>query len=60
MKDDSIILHPLPRIDEIDIDLDNNPRPFFFKQVEYSLHVRVTLIDILIRSNFKLFKDKLN
>jgi carbamoyl-phosphate synthase / aspartate carbamoyltransferase len=58
MKDNSIILHPLPRNNELDEDLDNNPRSFFFKQVEYSLNVRMTLIDILIRSNFELFKDK--
>ena len=49
MNENSIILHPLPRNNELDKDLDNNPRSFFFKQVENSLKVRMALIDQLTK-----------
>lgn len=48
MKSDAIILHPLPRIDEITTDVDSDPRAAYFRQAENGLYVRMALIDMLI------------
>ena len=44
MKKDSIIMHPLPRNEEIDIDVDENVRCFYFKQMENGIYLRMALI----------------
>ncbi len=43
-KDDLIVLHPLPRVDEIAVDVDDDPRMKFFEQTEYGLYARMALI----------------
>ncbi|MDR3302330.1 MAG: aspartate carbamoyltransferase [Spirochaetaceae bacterium] len=43
-KERMIILHPLPRVNEIDIELDADPRAAYFKQAEYGMYVRMALI----------------
>lgn len=48
MKTDSIILHPLPRIDEIRYGVDDNHRAKYFQQAENGLYVRMALLDMLI------------
>ncbi len=45
MKDDAIIMHPLPRVGEIEHSIDDDPRAVYFDQVEHGLHVRMALID---------------
>ena len=43
-KKDMIVLHPLPRVNEISPDVDNDPRAAYFKQVKYGMYVRMALI----------------
>lgn len=43
-KKDLIILHPLPRVNEIATEVDKDPRACYFKQVEYGRYVRMALI----------------
>ena len=43
-KKDMCILHPLPRVNEISVDVDNDPRAAYFKQVYYGKVVRMSLI----------------
>ena len=43
-KDDMIILHPLPRVNEIATSVDKDPRALYFKQVLYGKYVRESLI----------------
>lgn len=44
LKEDCIVLHPLPRNEEIDSKLDSDPRMWYFKQAEYGLNVRKALL----------------
>ena len=39
-----IVLHPLPRIDEIDPEVDSDPRAAYFRQMKYGLYVRMALL----------------
>lgn len=41
---DMIVLHPLPRVDEIPVDVDDDPRALYFKQANYGMYVRMALI----------------
>jgi aspartate carbamoyltransferase catalytic subunit len=43
-KKNMIILHPLPRVNEIDAELDDDPRAVYFKQVKYGMYVRMALL----------------
>lgn len=43
-KQDLIVLHPLPRVDEITIEVDDDPRAKYFEQTEYGLYARMALI----------------
>ncbi len=43
-KDDMIVLHPLPRVNEIDIEVDKDSRACYFKQAEFGMYVRMALI----------------
>nr|NLZ90028.1 aspartate carbamoyltransferase [Clostridiales bacterium] len=43
-KDDLIILHPLPRVNEISVAVDNDPRACYFKQALYGKFIRMALI----------------
>jgi len=51
MKDDAIILHPLPRIDEISADVDNTKNAKYFKQAEYGMHTRAALLSMTLNEN---------
>jgi aspartate carbamoyltransferase catalytic subunit len=51
MKDDAIILHPLPRIDEISAEVDNTKNAKYFKQAEYGMHTRATLLGVTLNEN---------
>ena len=44
MKKDAIIMHPLPRINEITPEVDNDPRAIYFKQVQNGLFIRMALL----------------
>ena len=41
---DMLILHPLPRVNEIAVEVDDDPRAVYFKQVQYAVYVRMALI----------------
>ena len=43
-KEDLIIMHPLPRVNEISVSVDNDPRACYFKQARYGKFVRMALI----------------
>ena len=43
-KEDLRILHPLPRVNEISVTVDNDPRACYFKQVQYGKYIRIALI----------------
>lgn len=43
-KKDLVVLHPLPRVDEIEVALDEDPRAMYFKQAKYGMYVRMALI----------------
>lgn len=51
MKDDSIILHPLPRIDEISNDVDNTKNAKYFEQAKYGKHTRAALLGLTLNEN---------
>ena len=43
-----IVLHPLPRVNEIAPEVDSDPRAAYFKQVKYGMYVRMALIAKLV------------
>ncbi len=43
-RKDLIVLHPLPRVDEIAVEVDDDPRALYFKQANYGMYVRMALI----------------
>ena len=47
-KEDMYILHPLPRVNEIATEVDNDPRAAYFKQVHYGVYIRMALILTLL------------
>lgn len=47
-KDDMLVLHPLPRVNEISVDVDDDPRAVYFKQAQYGVYVRMALILTLL------------
>mgnify|MGYP002765187212 CR=1 FL=1 len=48
-KKDMYVLHPLPRVNEISVDVDDDPRAAYFKQVQNGVYVRMALILTLLR-----------
>ena len=47
-KKDMFVLHPLPRVNEIATEVDNDPRAVYFKQAKYGVYVRMALIMALL------------
>lgn len=45
---DMLVLHPLPRVNEISVEIDNDPRAVYFKQAQYGVYVRMALIMTLL------------
>lgn len=48
-KDDMYVLHPLPRVNEISVEVDDDPRAAYFRQAQYGVYVRMALILILLK-----------
>jgi len=48
MRKYAILMHPLPRVDEISPDVDGDPRSAYFRQARNGLHVRMALLDRLL------------
>ena len=47
-KEDMFILHPLPRVNEISVEVDSDPRAAYFRQAQYGVYVRMALILTLL------------
>lgn len=47
-REDMLVLHPLPRVNEISVEVDNDPRAAYFRQVQYGVYVRMALILTLL------------
>lgn len=47
-RPDMLVLHPLPRVNEIAVEVDADPRAVYFKQVQYGVYVRMALILTLL------------
>lgn len=50
-KDDMYVLHPLPRVNEISVEVDDDPRAAYFKQAQFGVYVRMALIMTLLGLN---------
>ena len=50
-KEDMIVMHPLPRVNEISVDVDDDPRAAYFRQAQYGVYVRMALILTLLEVN---------
>ena len=47
-REDMLVLHPLPRVNEISVEVDSDPRAAYFKQAQYGVYVRMALILTLL------------
>ena len=47
-KKDMLVLHPLPRVNEISVEVDEDPRAAYFRQAQYGVYVRMALILTLL------------
>jgi len=47
-REDMLVLHPLPRVNEISVEVDKDPRAVYFKQAQYGVYVRMALILTLL------------
>lgn len=47
-KDEMIVMHPLPRVGEISMEVDDDPRAAYFRQMEYGLYVRMALLALVL------------
>jgi aspartate carbamoyltransferase len=47
-KQEMIVMHPLPRVGEISMDVDQDPRAAYFRQMEYGLYVRMALLAMVL------------
>lgn len=47
-REDMLVMHPLPRVNEISVEVDKDPRAVYFKQVQYGVYARMALILTLL------------
>ncbi|MDR1059081.1 MAG: aspartate carbamoyltransferase [Treponema sp.] len=47
-RKDLIILHPLPRVNEIDLEVDKDPRAAYFRQAKYGMYIRMALLSSIL------------
>lgn len=50
-RPDMLVLHPLPRVNEISVEVDSDPRAVYFKQAHFGVYVRMALILTLLELN---------
>jgi aspartate carbamoyltransferase catalytic subunit len=48
MRPKSIVMHPLPRLDEISMEVDSDPRAAYFRQAQNGLYVRMALLTMVL------------
>ena len=51
MKENAIVMHPLPRVGEITPDVDSDPRAAYFRQAKNGLYIRMALLSVLLDNN---------
>jgi carbamoyl-phosphate synthase/aspartate carbamoyltransferase/dihydroorotase len=51
-KSNLVIMHPLPRVDEISPEIDSDPRAAYFRQMENGMYIRMALLATILNSNF--------
>ncbi|MCF7833869.1 MAG: aspartate carbamoyltransferase [Candidatus Pacebacteria bacterium] len=49
MKKNAIIMHPLPKINEIELEVDSDPRASYFRQAENGLYVRMAMLEYVLK-----------
>ena len=47
-KKEMMVLHPLPRVNEIDLDVDRDPRAMYFRQAKYGMYIRMALLSSIL------------
>lgn len=47
-KERMVLMHPLPRVNEISIEVDDDPRAAYFRQMEYGMYVRMALLALVL------------
>jgi len=50
-KENMIIMHPLPRLNEISLEVDNDPRAVYFEQVKNGIYMRMAILDSILNNN---------
>jgi len=50
MRPDAIVMHPLPRLDEIVTQVDADPRCAYFRQAKNGLYIRMALLKVLLKA----------
>lgn len=55
MKPNAIVMHPLPRVDEISSTVDADPRAAYFRQARYGVYIRMAILDILLGNKADVF-----
>ncbi|MED6218340.1 Aspartate carbamoyltransferase 1, chloroplastic, variant 2 [Stylosanthes scabra] len=48
MQEHAVVMHPLPRLDEITVDVDGDPRAAYFRQAKNGLYIRMALLKVLL------------
>jgi aspartate carbamoyltransferase catalytic subunit len=49
LPEHGVILHPLPRLDEITVEVDSDPRAAYFRQAKNGLYIRMALLKLLLQ-----------
>ena len=49
-KKDMMVLHPLPRVNEIDLEVDSDPRAMYFRQAKYGMYIRMALLSSILEA----------
>ncbi len=57
-RKDMIILHPLPRVNEITVEIDDDPRALYFKQAQYGMYGRMALIMLMLQDEDFVIKTR--
>ncbi|CAN5776793.1 aspartate carbamoyltransferase [soil metagenome] len=52
MKPGAILLHPLPRVDEVAVEVDADPRAAYFRQAHNGVYIRMAVLDLLLRGEW--------
>ncbi|MDQ6898266.1 MAG: aspartate carbamoyltransferase [Candidatus Dormibacteraeota bacterium] len=48
LRPDAVVMHPLPRVDELDPQVDSDPRAAYFRQARNGMHIRMALLDMVL------------